>query len=178
MNPIIAQAVGIVAMFFHIFSYQQKTAKGIIACQLFGSLFFGISYLMLGAYIAAMLNVVGMIRAILFIKKETFHTERFGWLIGFGVAYVAAYVLNFTLLQKEPNLYNLLIECLPVVGLFATHLAFRHNSTKTIRRFCIISSVSWLVFNIATVAIGAILCEAFSLVSIFVAMVRFDKQKE
>lgn len=177
MNPILAQAIGIVAMFFHIFSYQQKTAKRIIACQLFGSLFFGISYLMLGTYVATMLNVVGMIRAILFLKKDKFHTERIGWLIGFGFAYVAAYVLNFTLLQKEPSLYNLLIESLPVVGLFATHLAFRHNSTKTIRRFCILSSVSWLIFNVITMAIGAILCEAFSLISIFIAMIRFDKQK-
>ena len=177
MNPVVAQAIGIVAMFFHIFSYQQKTAKGIIACQLFGSLFFGISYLMLGAYVATMLNVVGMIRAVAFLKKDKLHTERIGWLIGFGFAYVAAYILNFTLLQKEPSLYNLLIEALPVVGLFATHLAFRHNSTKTIRRFCVVSSVSWLIFNILTVAIGAILCEAFSLVSIVVAMVRFDKEK-
>ena len=36
MNPIIAQAVGIIAMLFNIFSYQQKSAKRIIAFQFFG----------------------------------------------------------------------------------------------------------------------------------------------
>ena len=178
MNQIVAQALGIVAMFFHIFSYQQKTAKGIITCQLFGSLFFGVNYLLLGAYIGTIMNVVGIVRAILFLKKDTLHTERMWWLIGFGVAYVLAYLLNFTVLQKEPTLPNLLVECLPVVGMFATHLAFRHNSTKVIRRFCLISSVSWLIFNVVTVSIGAIACEAFSLVSIFIAMARLDREEQ
>ncbi len=175
MNPFVAQAVGIVAMAFNILSYQQKNAKRIIAFQLFGALFFAINYLMLGAYIGALLNLVGFVRAILFLKKDKFHTDGIGWLIAFGAAYVGAYLLNFTVLAKEPTLPNLLIECLPVIGMFATHLAFRHNSAKTIRRFCLISSVSWLIFNTIVVAIGAILCEVFSLVSIFIAMARFDK---
>jgi len=70
MYEIVAQAVGIVAMFFNIFSYQQKKASTVIAFQLFGSLFFGISYFMLGAYIGAVLNVVGVSRALLFLKRD------------------------------------------------------------------------------------------------------------
>ena len=75
MYDVIAQGVGIVAMAFNIFSYQQKKAKHIIAFQLFGGLFFGISYFMLGAYIGAVLNVVGVARALLFLKKDKFHTD-------------------------------------------------------------------------------------------------------
>ncbi len=175
MYPIIAQAVGIIAMLFNIFSYQQKSAKQIIALQFFGASFFALNYLMLGAYIATMLNAVGVIRAILFLKKDKTKVDKIGWVAVFGVAYVAAYVLNFTVLGKEPTARNLLVEVLPVIAMFATHLAYRYDSPKTLRGFCLISSVSWLIFNIVNFAIGAILCEVFSLISIAIATVRQDK---
>lgn len=177
MYPIIAQAIGIIAMLFNIFSYQQKSAKRIIALQFFGASFFALNYLMLGAYIATMLNAVGVIRAILFLKKEKTKVDKIGWVAVFGVAYVAAYVLNFTVLGKEPTARNLLVEVLPVIAMFATHLAYRYDSPKTLRGFCLISSVSWLVFNIVNFAIGAILCEVFSLISIAIATVRQDKKE-
>lgn len=177
MYPIIAQAIGIIAMLFNIFSYQQKSAKRIIALQFFGASFFALNYLMLGAYIATMLNAVGVIRAVLFLKKDKTKVDRIGWVAVFGVAYVAAYVLNFTVLGKEPTARNLLVEVLPVIAMFATHLAYRYDSPKTLRRFCLISSVSWLIFNIVNFAIGAILCEVFSLVSIAIATVRQDKKE-
>lgn len=177
MHPVLAQGAGIVAMFFNIFSYQQKSAKRIIAFQFFGTLFFALNYLMLGAYIGTMLNAVGMIRAMLFLKKEKFRPERSGFLVAFGMAYIAAYVLNFTVLGKEPTAFNLIIELLPVIAMFATHLAYRFDSAKSIRRFCLVSSVSWLIFNLTAMAIGAILCEVFSLASIGIAMVRLDKKE-
>lgn len=178
MHPVIAQATGFVAMFFNIFSYQQKSAKRIIAFQFFGTLFFALNYLLLGAYIGTMLNAVGMLRAMLFLKKDTFHPERIGFLIPFGMAYVGAYILNFTVLGKDLTAFNLITEILPVIAMFATHLAYRYDSPKTIRRFCLISSVSWLIFNIINVAVGALLCEVFSLISIVIAMVRLDKKEE
>jgi len=176
MYEIVAQAVGIVAMGFSIFSYQQKKAASIIAFQLFGSLFFGISYFMLGAYIGAVLNVVGVVRALLFLKRDKFHTDNIPWLILFCSLYLTSYVLNFTVFGKQPTFGNLVIECLPVVGMVSTHLAYRYNSAKIIRRFGLVSGCAWLIFNIASVAIGAILCEVFSVISIFIAMVRFDRR--
>lgn len=177
MYQIIAQAIGIIAMVFNIVSYQQKSAKRIIALQFFGASFFALNYLMLGAYIASMLNLVGVIRAVMFLKKDKTKVDRLGWVAVFGIAYVAAYVLNFTVLAKEPTVRNLIVEILPVIAMFATHLAYRCDSPKTLRYICLVSSVSWLIFNIVNFAIGAILCEVFSLVSIAIATVR-QGQKE
>ena len=177
MNPIIAQAVGIIAMLFNIFSYQQKSAKRIIAFQFIGAFFFALNYLLLGAYIATMLNVVGVIRGIMFVKKEKTKVDKPFWIAIFGVAYVGAYILNFTVVGVEPVVKNFVVEVLPVIAMFATHLAYRCNSPKTLRYICLISSVSWLIFNIVNFAVGAILCETFSLVSIAIATVR-EKNKE
>ena len=177
MNPIIAQAVGIIAMLFNIFSYQQKSAKRIIAFQFFGAFFFALNYLLLGAYIATMLNAVGVIRAVLFLKKEKTKVDQLFWVAIFGIAYVGAYILNFTVVGVEPSAKNLIVEVLPVIAMFATHLAYRCNSPKTLRYICLVSSVSWLIFNIVNFAIGAILCETFSLVSIAIATFREKKQE-
>ena len=176
MNPVIAQAVGIVAMLFNIFSYQQKSAKRIITLQFFGASFFALNYLLLGKYIGAMLNLVGVIRAILFLKKEKTKVDRLFWVAIFGIAYVGAYVLNFTVVGVEPIPKNLSVEILPVIAMFATHLAYRCNSPRTLRYICLISSVSWLIFNIVSVAIGAILCEVFSLISIAIATIRENRK--
>lgn len=178
MNPVIAQSIGIVAMMFNIFSYQQKKAKHIIACQLFGATFFAISYFMLGAYIGAILNCIGVVRALLFLKKEKLHMDHIAWLVAFCAMYFGAFLLTFTVFGQEPTVKNLIIECLPVIGMVSTNLAFRHNEAKIIRRFGLVSSCSWLIYNVIAMAVGAILCEVFSLVSIFIAMYRFDRNTE
>jgi len=174
----LAQGIGIVAMIFNILSYQRKSAKGVIAFQLFGGAFFAVSFMMLGAYSGGILNIVAAIRAILFLKKDKFKTDRLFWLpIFFGV-YLLSYAATFLLFHKEPTPFNFFIECLPVIGMVATTLAFRYQDAKIIRRFSLISSCSWLVYNIVALSIGAICCEALSIVSIFIGMLRFDIGKK
>ncbi len=176
MQEIIAQALGIVAMLFNIFSYQQKSARRIIAFQLFGTLFFSISFYMLDAYMGAILNLVAFIRAILFLKKDKLHTDNTLWMVGFCAVYLAAFVLTFTVFGQKVTPLNLIIECLPVIGMVSTHLAYRSDEARIVRRFGLVSSCVWLIYNIIAVAVGAIACEAFSIVSIFVAMARLDKK--
>ena len=103
--------------------------------------------------------------------------DKLHWVAIFGIAYIGAYILNFTVVGVEPSVKNLVVEVLPVIAMFATHLAYRCNAPKTLRYICLISSVSWLIFNIVNFAIGAILCETFSLASIAIATFR-EKKKE
>lgn len=173
----IAQIISIAAMAFCILSYQQKKAEGVITLQLFGGVLFAISFLMLGAYGGGILNIVAAIRAILFLKKDTFHTDKPFWLPVFFTVYVLAYVATFTVFHKEPTPFHLILECLPVIGMVATTLAFRLGDARIIRRYSLVSSCSWLIYNIAALSIGAICCEAFSIVSIFIGMYRLDRKK-
>lgn len=69
-TAIIAQIVGLFAMAFNIFSYQQRTQKRAIAFQLGGSTLFAINYLMLGAVVGGILNAVGIVRALVFLNRE------------------------------------------------------------------------------------------------------------
>ena len=72
MEPIeiIAQAIGILAMVFNILSYQGKKQKTVITLQLFGGLLFAVNFWMIGAKVGGILNVIAVIRALIFLFKD------------------------------------------------------------------------------------------------------------
>lgn len=175
---IAAQIIGIFAMAFNIFSYQQKQQKGVIAFQLFGSALFTVHFFMLKAYMGGLLNAVGIVRAVVFLRKDIFKTDNIWWLIGFEAVYALSYLLTFTVFGTAFTFGNAVVEFLPLIGMTATTIAFRSRSAKTTRLLGLISSPSWLIYNIVSLSVGAICCEAFSLLSIFVGMFRLDKKKE
>ena len=178
MNPIetFAQIIGVIAMMFNILSYQGKKKRTVITLQLFGTTLFSINYLLLGATVGGILNIIGAIRAIVFFFGDKLKAERLPWLIVFIASYISVYILNFTVFGKEPTALNLIIEILPVIGMLALNIGFRFKDSAKIRRCGLISSPSWLIYNITAGSWGAIICEVFTLVSIFVGMLRHDKK--
>ena len=176
-RELIAQAIGLLAMAFNIFSYQQKTRSRAIAFQLCGGALFAINFFLLNAIVGSILNVIAAIRAIVFLNKGKLKADHPAWLIGFTATYILSYVLTFTAFGKEPTLVNLIVEFLPVIGMTATTISFRLSDAKSIRKYGLISSPSWLVYNIANFSIGAIACEVLSLVSIVIGMIRLDRKQ-
>lgn len=177
-TEIIAQIIGIFAMFFNLFSYQQKTRKRAIICQLFGTILFTINFFMLGATVGAIMNFIGAVRAVIFINKEKLKADHIGWFAGFTAIYLVSYILTFTVLGKEPTAVNFILEFLPVIGMIATTHSYRLTDAKAIRKFGLISSPVWLVYNIANFSVGAIICEVLSLGSIIIGIVRLDRKKK
>ena len=49
---------------------------------------------------------------------------------------------------------------------------------EAIRKYALISSPLWLIYNIANFSIGAIICEVLSLCSILVGMLRLDRKSQ
>lgn len=170
-----AQTVGIFAMAFNILSYQQKTRERAIAFQLCGGFLFSINFFMLGAVVGSLLNLVAVVRAVIFLNKEKLKADRLSWLVGFTVVYLLSYILTFTLFGTEPSVKNLIIELLPVIGMVATTISFRYTDAKTIRKYGLVSSPCWLAYNIASFSVGAIICEVLSLCSILIGIIRFDR---
>lgn len=178
MKPIeiIAQIIGIAAMAFNILSYQGKKQKTIVTLQLFGSMLFSVNYLLLGATVGGILNIIGTVRAVVFFFGDKFKAEKNAWLVAFTASYILVYVLNFTLFHKEPTAFNLIIEILPVIGMLAINVGFKLKDSAKIRKCALVSSPAWLTYNIAAGSWGAIICELITLVSIFVGMFRHDKK--
>lgn len=178
MKPveIIAQCIGIVAMLFNILSYQGKKQKSVITLQLIGSMLFSINYLMLGAAVGGILNILATLRAIVFLFKKQLKADRIPWLIAFLSTYIAVYILNFTLFGKEATAFNLIVEILPVIGMVALNIGYRLKDAADVRKCGLVSSPAWLIYNITVGSWGAIICEILTLGSIILGIFRHDKK--
>lgn len=180
MKPleIIAQIISILGMLCNVLSFQQKSQKRVIACQLAGASLFTVSYLLLGAYVGALLNFVAIIRAVVYMYKEKFRSEKLVWLIGFTCVYLLSYLLTFTVFGKDFTPVNGIVEFLPIIGMFATTVSFRCKDAASVRRLGLISVPSWLIYNIFNFSIGGIICEIFCCCSIAIGMIRLDFKKK
>ncbi len=177
MYDIIAQAVGIIAMIFTVISFQQKNKNAVIALQLVGTALFSINYFMLGAMVGCLVNALGVLRAIVYLDRKRFCSDKPFWLIFFIAGFIGAYVLTFTVFEKEFTLANALLEALPIIAMILFTVGYHLGSAKMIRRFALFCSPLWLTYNIANLALGATLCEVISLCSIVVGMIRHDRKK-
>ncbi len=179
MSPqeIIAQIISIFAVGFNCLSFLQKKKSTLLILQLLSSVMFTVNYFLLGALAGAIINIVSIVRAIVFLWKDKLHSDNLIWTAGFITAYLASYASVFLIFDKEPTPINLIIEFLPVIAMTAIHLSLRYTNTKMVRRYGLVSSPSWLVYNIAIFSIGGMICEALNFVSIIIGILKYDIKK-
>ena len=179
MIETVAQIIGIFAAAMNILSYQCKSKSKLIFIQIFCSLIFTANYLMLGAVVGGLMNGIAVIRAIFFLYKDKWHLNEKLLIGSFIAAFIASYVLAFTVFEVEPIPKNFIIEILPVIGMSAVTVSFNMKNATAVRIIGItLSSPGWLVYNVCSGSIGAILCEVFSLASLAVGIIRHDIKRK
>lgn len=175
---VVAQVFGIIGMIFNLLVFQQKTHRGVTACQFFAALAFCLNYLMLGAFVGGILNFVGAVRAAVFFFKEKTKANSVAWLVIFIVAFALSYPLTFFAFGTEPTAKNLIIELLPVIAMVIITVSLRLGSAKAVRFMGLFSSPMWLIYNAFSGSIGAIASEILNLISMVVGIIRFDIKKD
>jgi hypothetical protein len=172
-----AQIIGIVAMTLTCVSFQCKEKRNVLLFQLCGSAFFTINFYLLGAFSGALLNAIGIFRAIVFINEKTFRSKHPAWLVVFCFIFFSSYLSVFALFGKPLITKNIIVEFLPVIAMIASTISFRYSDAKTVRFYGLISSPLWLTYNIICFSVGAIICEVLNLFSIVIGILRFDIHK-
>lgn len=174
---IIGQAVGIVAMAFNVLSFQAKNSKGIILFQFFGGMFFSINFLLIGSYIGAMLNFLGMLRALFFAFRDKWHISKTLLTVVFCVLFVSTYPILFTVFSKPFSVFNAIIEIIPVCSMILSTFAYGVEAKK-FRILALIYSPMWLAYNIVVFSIGAIISETLCIISAIVALIRYKRKED
>lgn len=178
MLETVAQIIGIFAAAMNILSYQCKSKNRLIFMQLFGSLLFTANYIILGAIMGGIMNALAVLRAIAFLYKDKLRINNVILIGIFVFLFIGSYVLSFTVLGTEPSAKNLIIEALPVIGMCSVTVSFNMKNATAVRFVGItLNSPGWLVYNVCSGSIGAILCEVFSLISLLVGIIRHDIKK-
>ena len=175
---ILAQGLGIVGMLFNILVFQQRKQRGVLICQFFAAISFAFNYLLLGAVIGGVLNLIGAVRALVFLFEKRTKANSIAWLIIFIIAFASSYPLTFLVFKTPITPKNLIIELLPVIAMILITVSLRLGKAKAVRAFSLFSSPMWLVYNCFSGSFGAIASEILNLISIIVGIIRLDTKRK
>lgn len=166
----VAQAVGILAVALFLLSYQQKKRKNIIVCNAASRVLYILQYIMLGAFEGAVLDILGTVSSVMAQNKDKEFIRRHlkGMII----------LINALILAAGIWLYEDIFSLGALIGVMLHTIAFWITKEKTIRRVSFLGSPFWLVFNLANHAYGSAVGDFLTMVSIGVAIYRYDIKGE
>ncbi len=165
-----ANTVGIVAVVIFLLSYQQKTRKGIVTCNIISRVLYIVQYILLFAFEGAVLDVAGTVASFLAQKRDTPFIKK----------HLKAVITatNIGIIVCGLLLYKNVFSLLPIIGVLLHTGAFWLTNEKHIRIVSLIGSPFWFVYNFASGAYGSSIGDALSMVSIIIAIVRYDILKQ
>ena len=166
MYGIITQAVGGLGLIFGILAYQSNRHKKILLTKSASEFFFGIQYFMLGAYSGALVSVIGVIRNFTLSRSKLKGKKQLAATVFFLLLLAGACLLSWS----GP------ISLLAILGKAFTTVSYSMKNTRYLRYFTIPSCIVWLTYNVLTHSIAGVVYEAFGMLSIIVACIRFDRK--
>lgn len=159
---ITGQIIGLVAAALIILSFQAKDTKKLYIIQTAGGVLFATSFFMIGSVTAALLNLITLPRGIILTAGQK-------WNKWYVFVAIEAAILAIGILSYE-NYLSIVTVCAQLVGTAA--LWTRKGKMIRILQFCIVSPL-WLFNNIMSIAIGGIITEVVSMMSVIVSIIRF-----
>ena len=162
----IAFIVGIFAVCLYLLGYLQKKRKSIIILNLSSRLLYIVQYILLGAFEGALLDVCGSASSVLAQNKDRGIIKKH--LIPFFIG------VNLAIVAIGLSLYVDVFSLFPIIGVLFHTSAFWINDEKWIRRVSLLGCPFWLIYNFASEAYGSCIGDVLSMVSIGIAMIRYD----
>lgn len=162
---IVAQVIGLFAILSYTISPQQKNKKRVLIFNLISSILYSLQYLLLNAFSAVITNTVGAVKNYIFYlyeKNKKDVPKNLFWIFMLIILALGMFTYN--------NIYSLIPILTSVLSLYAVW----QNNLKVFRVIVIISSISWIIYNLIVGAYIGIIGNIFQLVSAIIAIVRFD----
>ena len=163
-NEIVIQAIGFLGMVAGLLALQCKSYKRLNILRVLGELFFGIQFMLLGAwsgmatnYAAVFINSIYRHR----IKKEK---STLPFQIAFSFFYTGLCILTWE------GWVSLLVIGAKVLSTIAMGI----NNTATIRIINLIFNPMWMVYDIAVGAYSSFASDALGFVLLLFALLRLD----
>lgn len=165
---LIAQALGVVAALFGIFSFQQKKRGGILVFQIVNNVFWTVHMFMLGAWAGGALNAIGILRGIVFFFREDRKwAQSKVWYAVFSLLFAGASA--FSWVQGDGAL-----ALLPLAGMLFTTFSLAEKDPFRVRLISFGSSPCWLTYNLIKGSIPGACTEIFLICSIIIGILRHD----
>lgn len=166
MLYIIAQVFGVLGLLVMIISLFQKNKDKMLWYVVFNGVFFGIEYMLLGAYSGMFSNFFGIGRTIVSKEKETKESlNKWYVLLFFIVGYL---VLGFISFDGK------IISLFPIVAEIIYVLTLWQKSVKKIRIGTLIMVILWLIYDIIVQAYPSMITDLIVMTFTIVAIITKD----
>ncbi|MBQ8209540.1 MAG: YgjV family protein [Clostridia bacterium] len=163
-SQIFIRAVGIIGFVLGVAAFQSNKHKTIVVTKMGSEAAFTVQYFLLGAPTGSIMNLIGVIRNLIFYRlvEKDKSTVVARWI------FCGIYVLSAIITWEGPT------SLLPLVGKLCSTVAYSIDNPRYIRIINIPTLIMWVVYNIACGAWEALLTDSISLISVLIAMGRFD----
>lgn len=168
MKEIIGQIIGAIAVIIFFYSYQVKNQKVLLISQTLATSIMCIHYLLLGATTGLIINIVCIIRNVLYYFKE------FKFLSSRILPYLLAGVMVVLGVISWEGYYSLFL----IVGLAVNTICLSMKSTQKIRYSILITCPLVLTYNVFCLSIGGIVNESVSIISAIIGIIRCLKKRK
>lgn len=166
---LLTQIVGFIAMLFSVFSFQMNKHKQIMVMQILATTFFGIQYFCLGAMTGVVIDIIAIIRCMVF-----YHKVDKKWAAWNGWIYIfMALFLLFGLLTWEGP-----VSLLITGSMMVNTLSFSFTRPKLVRATILVASPLLLLYDVFTGSVGGIVNEVLVEISAVVGLIRYDRKRK
>ncbi len=163
----IGQALGIVAVILGFVSFQMKTPKKILVCQITVAFVFAAHYLFIGAPGAAALNLLAACSNILYF----FRAKRGGKGIVEPIIYIT--MITVTSIITWEGWYTLILMC----GLYGTAVGLSLSEPQNTRKVMLVKAPLCLIYNAIVFSVGGVIYESAVLASAIIGLIKYRKTK-
>ncbi|MBR2461302.1 MAG: YgjV family protein [Clostridia bacterium] len=163
------QIIGYIAAVIMVVSFQGKTQRFVVLVQMLGAACWVVHFGVLAAYNGMLLNVIGVLRCIVFSQRaEKAWARAKVWNPIFILLYAVATALAIFVFNDGVK------ALLPFTGMVITTFALTQSDPFKLRMISVTSSPLWLIYNLIAGSVSGVLVESLNMVSVFVGVVRID----
>lgn len=164
---LIGQIFGVIAVILGFITYQIRTQKALLFVQTVTALVFVIHYLLIGAVSGMVLNIVAMIRNLVYSRRDLKLFSGKWWPVAFAV------IMGITGMLFWQDWYSVFV----VAGLVINSVCMSFKDPQKIRKSILVSSPLVLIYDAFALSLGGIIYESAAIVSALVGILRFSREK-
>ncbi len=162
-NHFIGQSLGILATVITFLSYQTNKKRTLLAVQTLATLCTCLSFLFLGAKTGFALNIVCIVRNVVFYFQD--RNSRY-YYPSVGILTLAMVVLGVLSWQGA-------ISLLMILALAVNTVYISLGNPQRLRKSILVTSTMVLVYNVFVFSIGGMANEGLSIVSAVIGIIRY-----
>lgn len=163
----LVQCIGFCGVICSVISFQCRKHGKILFFRTMEELLFGIQYILLGAYTGAAMNFIGCVRNVLFSRQVEKGKSTVLSCVFFSILFVVFALLTWS------GVKSILIGIAKV----GSTVAYGFRNTTVMRLIILLTSTLWLIYNSCVGSWAGVVCESFTILSIFVALFRIGRAK-